>query len=140
MPIFADHVRRSMRSLGRRPVQTVQKRQPRCPMSNPSQSFHLPPHHFPRRSGLGETLLSWPRRPRLALREGPSDSSLPCEMCRSVISPWCGGLLLNHAGILKHVGPFPARPLVAVLEMLAEVIRAIKFLGRVALPEFVHVL
>lgn len=58
----------------------------------------------------------------------------------SLPSPWCGGLLLNHAGILKHVGPFPTRPLVAVLEMLSEVVCSVKLLGRVALPELVNVL
>jgi hypothetical protein len=49
-------------------------------------------------------------------------------------------LLLDHACIFKHVGPFPARTRVAVFEVLAEVVGAIKLLGRIALAKFVSVL
>ena len=49
-------------------------------------------------------------------------------------------VFLHHARILQHVGPLPAGPSMAMLEMLPEMIRPVKLLGRVALPELVHVL
>lgn len=40
-----------------------------------------------------------------------------------------GWVLVHHTGVLKHVGPLAARPCVAVLEMLSEVVRTVKLLG-----------
>lgn len=50
------------------------------------------------------------------------------------------GVFLHHACVFQHVGPLAARPGVAVLQMLAEVVCPVKLLGRVALSELVHVL
>lgn len=46
-------------------------------------------------------------------------------------------ILLQHACIFQHVRPLPARPRVAVLEVLPEVVRPEEFLAAVALPELV---
>lgn len=45
-----------------------------------------------------------------------------------------------HARVLQHVGPFPTRTRVAVLQVLSEVIRSEEFLRMVALAKFVHFL
>lgn len=116
-----------MRRLGARPVKTVQN-------ANPAAQCPIPASPFISRHTTFHGAVGWEKRccrgrvARDSVAGGPR-GTLPLKMCRSVISPWCGGFLLNHAGILKHVGPFPARSLVAVLEMLAEVIRPVKFLG-----------
>jgi hypothetical protein len=49
-------------------------------------------------------------------------------------------VLLQHAGVLEHVGPLAAGTGMAVLEVLAEVIGAVELLARVALAELVHLL
>ena len=47
--------------------------------------------------------------------------------------------LVLHARRLEQIRPLPTRPIVTVLEVLAEMIRAEKLLRLVALAEFVHV-
>ena len=49
-------------------------------------------------------------------------------------------LLLHHACIFQHVGPFSASARVAVLEVLAEMISPVELLGAIAFPELVVVL
>lgn len=49
-------------------------------------------------------------------------------------------ILVHEARILEHVCPFTAGSRVAMLQVLAEVIGAIKLLGRVAFPKFMHLL
>lgn len=49
-------------------------------------------------------------------------------------------VLLDHACVLQHVGPFAAGARVAVLEVLAEVVGTEELLAAVALPELVHLL
>lgn len=49
-------------------------------------------------------------------------------------------VLLHQTGILQHVCPLAASACVTVLEMLAEVVGPVELLGRVALPELVHLL
>lgn len=51
-----------------------------------------------------------------------------------------GWILVHHTGVLEHVGPLAARACVAVLQMLSEVVRTVKLLGRVALSKLVHLL
>lgn len=46
--------------------------------------------------------------------------------------------LVLHAGVLQHVGPFAAGAVVAVFEVLAEVVGAEELFGLVALAELVH--
>lgn len=55
----------------------------------------------------------------------------------SAIAHWLGRRLILHARVLEHVRPLPARALVTVLEMLAEVISAEELLRLVTLAEFV---
>ena len=43
-----------------------------------------------------------------------------------------------HAGVFQHVGPFAAGTMMAVLEMLSEVVCSEELLGMVTLSEFVH--
>lgn len=49
-------------------------------------------------------------------------------------------ILVHEARILKHVCPFTAGSCVAMLQVLTEVIGAVKFLGRVAFPKLMHLL
>jgi len=44
-----------------------------------------------------------------------------------------------HASIFQHIGPFPTRSSMAVLQVLAEMIGSVEFLGLIALVEFVHI-
>lgn len=55
----------------------------------------------------------------------------------SIYPAWWRRFIL-HACILEHVGPFTARSLVAVLQVLPEVISAEELFGLVALPKLVH--
>lgn len=50
------------------------------------------------------------------------------------------GILIHEARILQHVGPLAAGTGMAVLEMLTEVVGAVKLLGRVAFSKLVHLL
>lgn len=47
--------------------------------------------------------------------------------------------LVLHTCILQHVGPLPTRALMAMFQMLPEMIRTVELLLMVALPEFVYV-
>lgn len=51
-----------------------------------------------------------------------------------------GWVLVHKAGILQHVGPLAAGSGMAMLQVLTEVVCAVKLLGRVALPKLVHLL
>lgn len=51
-----------------------------------------------------------------------------------------GGILIQHAGVLQHVGPLSAGSSVAVLEVLSEMVCAEELLAGVALPELVNLL
>ena len=48
---------------------------------------------------------------------------------------WC---LLFHASIFQNIGPFPASPGMAMLQVLSKMIRTEKLLCIVALPKLVH--
>jgi hypothetical protein len=48
------------------------------------------------------------------------------------------GLLFLHASAFQYIGPFPAGPSVAVLQVLPEVVGAVELLRIVALAELVH--
>lgn len=51
-----------------------------------------------------------------------------------------GWVLVQKAGVFQHVGPLAAGSGMAVLQMLTEVVGAVKLLGRVAFPKLVHLL
>lgn len=59
--------------------------------------------------------------------------------CGSVSSPWLRRRLVLHASVFETVGPFTTRALMAVLEMLSEMISSKELLRLVTLAELVDV-
>lgn len=61
-----------------------------------------------------------------------------CALRLQTLRPRKRGFVL-HARVFQHIGPFPARTCMAVLEMLAEVIGAEEFFRLITLAKLVHV-